>query len=151
VARDKSEKHFKVLFLDVGLVVRAQQLPRDIFFQKEITFQNKGALVEQFVGQELLAIQENNEPAKLNFWQRDKRGSQAEVDYVIAMKGDIFPIEVKSGHSHWLKSLKILMGERKLSVGVRVSEQPLNFSDSILSVPLYMIHELPRLLTSIKA
>jgi len=146
LSSDQLEKRFKLLFLDVGLVARAQYLPIEAFIRREVNTQSRGQLVEQFVGQELLSIQPFYEPANLYYWQRDKPGSQAEVDYLISFWGKIFPVEAKSGHSHWLKSLKILMAEKSLPIGIQISEHPLGFADSILSVPLYMVQELPRLL-----
>jgi predicted AAA+ superfamily ATPase len=138
------EKRFKLLFLDVGLVARAQYLPINSLIHQNASIQSRGQLIEQFVGQELLVNQPIYEPAELHYWQREKSGSQAEVDYVIAIKGKIIPIEVKAGHSYWLKSLKMLMTERNLSMGVRISEHPFGYSEGILSLPLYMISELSR-------
>ena len=73
-------------------------------------------------------------------------GAQAEVDYVIHFQGHIFPIEVKSGTTGRLRSLKIFMEEKKSKIGIRISAQTLSFHENILSLPLYMIHELPRIL-----
>jgi len=145
------EKKGKILFLDVGLIAHAQYLSPTAIMQKNKQVAEFGNLIEQFVGQELLVIQPNYELSKLHYWYRDKVGSQAEVDYVLFLLGNIIPIEVKSGHSNWLKSLRILMNERDLKLGVRISEHNLNYADSILSVPLYMIHELPRLLNVVPA
>ena len=53
--------------------------------------------MEQFVGQELLAYLNPFQERQLYFWARDKKNSQAEVDFVIQHKGYIIPIEVKAG------------------------------------------------------
>lgn len=140
-------KKSKLLFLDTALMAHAQYLPLNALMQKQAA--DFGHLVEHIVGQELLAIQATYEMPRLHYWYRDKVGSQAEVDYVISLAGKIIPIEVKSGHSYWLKSLRILMKERDLALGVRISEQQLSYTDCILSAPLYMIHELPRLINLI--
>lgn len=44
---------------------------------------NQGALVEAFVGQELLAYSDPNSKANLYYWQRESHNSNAEVDYLI--------------------------------------------------------------------
>ncbi|MCD6346572.1 MAG: DUF4143 domain-containing protein [Bacteroidales bacterium] len=65
----------------------------------------KGMMAEQFVGQELRAILENN----LFYWSREARGSSAETDYLMERDREIFPIEVKSGSSGRLTSLHLLL------------------------------------------
>ena len=72
-------------------------------------------------------------------------GSDAEVDYVIEVGPNIIPIEVKSGAEGRLRSLKQFMEEKKSILGLRISQAPLAFEGNILSVPFYMIREIPRL------
>ncbi|MCK4806004.1 MAG: DUF4143 domain-containing protein, partial [Candidatus Aegiribacteria sp.] len=62
-------------------------------------------LAEQYVAQELLA----HHGPDLFYWSRDARGSSAEVDYLLAFNGKIYPIEVKSGAAGSLKSLHMLL------------------------------------------
>jgi uncharacterized protein len=109
---------------------------------------NHGALVEQFVGQELLSIVPGFLPGELYYWAREKPGSQAEVDYVINIDDTILPVEVKSGKTGSLRSIHVFLKKKQLSLGIRLSLKPLALKDNILSVPLYMIHELPRLVRS---
>ncbi len=143
------EKKFKLLFLDVGLAKQATALDIETLLSQDLILINQGALCEQFVGQEFIAYSENYQEAPLFYWQRDKRGSQAEVDYVINVGPTIYPVEVKSGKTGRLKSLQVFLEEKKLAVGVRISQQTFSFERNILSIPLYMIHELPRLLKNL--
>ena len=122
-----------------------------MIFERDIMLLNRGMLSEQFVGQELLAYTDRHEQGRLFFWVREQKGSSAEVDYVITAGEDIIPIEVKSGATGKLKSLKIFMEEKKSKLAVRISQTPLTFNDKILSVPFYLISELPRLIKSILA
>ncbi len=142
-----NEKKFKLLYLDVGLANRSLRLAMNDLLQKDIMVSNSGAIAEQFVGQELLAYIEPHESATINYWGRDKKGSTAEVDYIIAINSHIIPVEVKAGVTGNLKSLHFLMKERHLPLGVRVSQQPLEKFGNILSVPFYLLSELPRLIT----
>lgn len=144
-----NEKKFKLLFLDVGLVNRTMRLTANDLNNEDITIINSGAIAEQLVGQELLAYMEPHDVAELHFWTRDKVGSQAEVDYVVTVNSTIVPIEVKAGVTGSLKSLHMLMHERKLPVGVRVSQQPLYKDASIVSIPFYMLSELNRLILEV--
>lgn len=144
-----NEKKFKLLFLDVGLAKRASRLDSDVLLREDIFLLNGGALVEQFVGQELMAYQDSHEPPELFFWAREERNSSAEVDYLYVLNGHIFPIEVKSGATGRLKSLRLFMEEKKSKIGIRISETPLSFEHNILSVPFYLVSEIPRLLKGV--
>jgi predicted AAA+ superfamily ATPase len=110
---------------------------------------NAGAVAEQFAGQELQAYADKYRCPDLFFWARDKKGSVAEVDYVISMGPHIFPVEVKAGRAGTLKSLRLFMQEKKSPLGIRLSQEQLSFNDHILSVPLYMIEQLPRLIDGV--
>jgi predicted AAA+ superfamily ATPase len=144
-----NEKKVKLLFLDIGLMKRAGQLDTEALLHQDLLLINQGQLMEQFVGQELLAYQEPSMPPEIYFWARDARGSSAEVDFVVNFFTKILPIEVKSGGSQKMKSVKLLMDEKKLKQAVRVSTDPLSkvMIDSekdCLNIPFYLIGELQR-------
>ena len=141
----KNEKKVKLLFLDIGLVKRACNLELDLLFKENLSLINKGALAEQFVGQEFLAYMGINEMNDLYSWVREKKSSSAEIDYLINVGSKIVPIEVKTGAVGSLRSLKIFLQEKKISFGVRISEKICSFQDQVLSLPFYLIEELPRL------
>jgi predicted AAA+ superfamily ATPase len=54
-----------------------------------------GAIAEQFVGQELIATMGRGRQ-ELNYWLRDGKSTNAEIDYVVVTAGSIVPIEVKA-------------------------------------------------------
>jgi hypothetical protein len=81
-----------------------------ILKEKDLSKIYKGALVEQFVGQELLAAG-GTENRKLYYWSRNKKNSSAEVDYLIVKEGKIYPVEVKSSPAGRLKSIHIYLNE----------------------------------------
>jgi hypothetical protein len=114
--------------------------------EEDIILLNQGALAEQFVGQELLAYSENYEAAKLYFWARDFPGV-AEVDYLFPFGTHVYPIEVKAGSIGKMRSLNQYLVEHvTCPLGIRISKNALSFDKKILSVPFYMISELPRLI-----
>ena len=96
---DADDRNFKTLFLDTGLASLSCGLHyRDMArCPDDQLLANRGAISEQFVGQELLAARETWEPRELFYWARESRTSNAEVDYLGASGGRIFPVEVKSG------------------------------------------------------
>lgn len=139
-----NEKKFKILFLDVGLMVYASRVAAELLLD-DIILVNRGAIAEQFVGQELLAYTPSYEEAKLYFWCREKKSSMAEVDFIMTVGSSIIPVEVKAGSTGHLKSLHLFLHEKNKNVGVCVSQKNLGFSGCILSVPFYMVSEIPRL------
>lgn len=143
-----NQKKYKLLFLDLGLVKTNSNLDPELMLQKDLMLVNKGSLAEQFVGQELLALASPYSPGELFYWERDAKGSSAEVDYVINVGGKIIPIEVKAGKTGTLKSLNYFLKNIKTDkpLGIKISMQPLGFHDNILSVPLYMVSEIERLI-----
>ncbi len=140
-------RKFKMLFMDVGLMLRAQGVISPLLLSEDILFLSQGAMMEQFVGQELLAYQYPYSAPELFFWSREAKSSQAEVDYLILHGTQILPIEVKSKSVGHLKSIKRFMEEKNAPLGIRISEHPFSFKDQILSVPLYAIFGLQNYLS----
>lgn len=101
-----SPKRFKALMLDIGLCQCLCGVKADAEYQKtDLLAIHEGAMAEQFAGQEMTVSQGSG----LHYWAREVRGSSAEVDYLVAMNGQIHPVEVKSGPAGRLKSLHLLL------------------------------------------
>jgi predicted AAA+ superfamily ATPase len=101
-----SDKKFKALMVDIGLMRALNDLPSNIEFTKnDLLSMYNGALAEQFTGQELLSGGINI----LYYWSREAKSSSAEVDYLIVRDNKICPIEVKSGAAGKLRSLHLLL------------------------------------------
>ncbi len=106
-----SDKIFKTIFVDIGLMQHICGIPPSLVLeQANLLDVYRGALAEQFVGQELL-LHGGSENDKLYYWTRMKKSSSAEVDFVIAREGEIYPVEVKSGRPGRFKSLKLFLEE----------------------------------------
>lgn len=101
-----SDKKFKAILLDIGLLVHLSGLPIQAEYTKgQLLAIFKGALAEQFVGQEFLASGQE----ELFYWSRAAKSSTAEVDYLIVRNSEIIPVEVKGSSSGRLKSLHLLL------------------------------------------
>ncbi|MFH0791447.1 MAG: hypothetical protein V2A64_07445 [Candidatus Omnitrophota bacterium] len=74
-----------------------------------------------------------------------KKNSSAEVDYVVAVDSLILPVEVKTGKTGTLRSLKLFIEEKKSLFGVRFSQEKLSLYDKVLTLPLYMTEQMKRL------
>lgn len=140
------ENKFKLVFLDCGLVNCANKLDIQTAWDTDLLQINAGAQAEQFVGQELMAYADPYMSTQLYYWERDKKGTMAEVDYLIQAGSKILPIEVKAGTTGSLKSMTQFITEKQCPFGIRISQHPLSMHERILSVPLYLIGQLPRLI-----
>ena len=107
-----------------------------------------GAVAEQFVGQELLAAAPPHRTPELFFWARREKGSNAEVDYLLAAGGRVVPVEVKSGKTGRLRSLHSFVERYRPPAAVRVYAGPFRREAGIVSVPLYALESLPAFLES---
>lgn len=131
---------FKLIFLDIGLMqsslgVDWQRIP----FNQELTTLFDGALAEQFVGQELRA---HGQEKELYYWERNKHGSDAEVDYLIQSGEGIIPIEVKSGAKGTFKSLQRYVDEEQPPAAYVLSHKNYEKNDVFVYVPLYRAGQL---------
>lgn len=158
------ERAFKLLHLDVGLATTGLDLAlRDLEGPEDVTLESRGPLMEQAVGQLLrLTFPANVEPTSY-WWRREKRGSEAEVDYVHAHGSQVVPIEVKAGKTGRLRSLHGFMADRGFPLAVRVNLSPPTIQDvdvdvpgagrakyRLLSIPAYLVEQLPRLLDELR-
>ena len=142
---EKREKKFKIIFLDVGLWRCSMGLDMINIKQENLMMVNSGALTEQFVGQELLAYFASSFRDDLYFWVTEKKTGSAEVDYVLALGGDVVPVEVKAGKTGRLRSLQEFLKKKGRPLGIRISEKELSLEQNVLTVPLYLISRLPEL------
>lgn len=107
-----SSKVFKCLFLDIGLMQHLCGVDAGrMILEKRLLDAYKGALAEQFVGQQLLCHGNGSENGHLFYWSRSQKSSSAEIDYLVVRDGRIIPIEVKAGPGGRLKSLQVFLRE----------------------------------------
>ena len=152
---ERDERHFKVLFLDIGLVNRLCGL--DLVGTGDLVTVNEGALAEQFVGQQLLCNAPSFVDPQLFYWTREARNANAEVDFVINRQQEILPVEVKAGKTGTLRSAFQFLREKRRRCAVRFYTGPpvleeiklpgeAETSVQFLSLPLYLVGQSDRLL-----
>jgi len=153
----------KLYFLDVGLLnsmggrshISIEQL-------RAGRFVNEGVLAEQFVAQHLRLASSRNRTPELNYWLREGRSNNAEIDFLIDHEGRVVPVEVKAGKAGSLKSLHRFMHDKQISEAIRFdlnlpSEQRVDVrfrlgkgaghvQYKLYSLPVYTAEQLPRLL-----
>lgn len=132
---------YKAILMDIAISQKILGLETGSWILNPLQiFTNKGAVVESFVGQEILAYADPRQKAQLYYWQRMAKNSTAEVDYLLQNQENIIPIEVKSGHVSTLRSLHIFLETHARSnYGIKFSVQNYSVHEKIHSYPLYVI------------
>lgn len=132
--------------LDTGIANYYLGIQAEILNTTDLNKIHQGAIIEHLVGQELLASK-FNVLSSLNFWVREKKTSQAEIDFVYSFQSQLIPIEVKSGKEGTLKSLHLFMEECPHDFAIRFYAGPLQQTTAttgtgkiyrILNLPYYL-------------
>jgi predicted AAA+ superfamily ATPase len=159
---EADEKFFKMILMDCGLCGASLGLSlHQIRSISEISMINSGGMAEQLAGQLLRTITPAYIPPSLYYWQRGKKGAEAEIDYIIQHENELIPIEVKAGTPGTLKSLHSFMKEKKKKIAIRINSDiprmgSIEAKDSsgaplectLLSIPFYLLGQLHRLIRS---
>jgi len=135
-----NHKKFKVLLHDNGIFQQLSGLKlSDLLIANNIDMLNKGNIAEAFAGLEMIKYANVHEKKQLFYWHREKRGSSAEVDYVIENNGKAVPVEVKSGSTGKMQSMYRFLEEKKAPWGIRLSLENFSAYDRIRVIPLYAV------------
>lgn len=141
----------KMLLLDTGLFQRISGLNiSELLLSDDFKVINRGALAELFAGLELLKSTSCYQQAKLYYWHREARSSNAEVDYLLQKDDTIIPIEIKSGKRGSMQSLFLFLKEKGLELGVRSSMENFSRYDKIEVYPLYALSNIVQLTEVLK-
>jgi predicted AAA+ superfamily ATPase len=136
---------FKLYIGDIGLLSCMSALEKDILFEGDRLFvEFKGALAEQFVLQELIALPQPERGYQPFYWSNDN--GRAEVDFLIQAGRNIVPIEVKSGINLRAKSLQVYIDKFNPAIAVRTSPADYHAGERIVDLPLYALSLLPGVL-----
>ncbi len=107
---------FKLFVLDVGLLSAMTNLQAETIIDGNRIFEEfKGAIAEQYVLQQFKAIKD----LPVFYWSNET--SRAEIDFVIQIKSDVVPVEVKAERNLQAKSLKVYMEKFKPNYAIRTS------------------------------
>ena len=125
---------FKLFMVDVGLLGAAVGLQTQMLLEGNRLFTEfKGALAEQYVMQELSAQNFDY----IGYWTNER--STTEVDFVIQQKGEVVPIEVKSGENLRSRSFTQFCRTYEPKIAFKASTLPYHGGMEIVNVPLYGI------------
>lgn len=105
--------------LDTGMLNYFSNIQKEVFTSKDLNNLYKGRIAEHIVGQELIAHSDNYlQP--LQFWVREQKTSNAEVDFLYPSAYGHIPVEVKAGATGHLKSLLMYMELSGAPLAVRL-------------------------------
>ena len=110
------------------------------------------------VAQELRILLDKNYKEKQFYWVRDKKGTNAEIDFVWQTPTQIIPIEVKAGTNSHLRSLHsyvnaashhvtaVRFWSGELSIQDVTTPAPDNRPYRLINIPFYYIGQLQDIL-----
>ncbi|MEA3499889.1 MAG: AAA family ATPase [Candidatus Marinimicrobia bacterium] len=148
------KKSPRLQLLDTGLLNHFLDVKRDIYKATDINNIYKGKISEHIVGQELLATSFSF-LYKLYFWVREKKQSNAEVDFVIRFNNCLIPIEVKSGKTGRLRSLHQFIDQSPHKIAVRLYPEKVNIDNvktinktsfKLLNLPYFLASKIDKYL-----
>lgn len=109
---------FKLFMLDVGLLGQQMLVPAEnILIGDNVFSEYKGAFTEQYVFSQMVT-------AGIPIHYFSSNDSRVEVDFVVQIDGDIFPIEAKAEENVRSKSLKTYVEKYSGLKGIRFSMKP---------------------------
>jgi predicted AAA+ superfamily ATPase len=133
-------KKRKFLLFDTGIFQRILGLNMaELLLESDFSVINKGNIAELYVGLEWIKNTSCYENWDLHYWQRESKNAQSEVDYVVQNKGQILPIEVKSGTKGAMQSMYLFLEEKNLNKGIRTSLENFGQIPNVQIIPLYAL------------
>ena len=127
---------FKLFLVDVGLLGAMGDVDSKIILEGNAIFQEfKGAMAEQFVLQQL----KSKLDIPLNYWSAER--AAAELDFMIQVKDNVIPIEVKAEENLQAKSLKSFVAKYSPDKAIRTSMSDYRKEAWLTNLPLYGILE----------
>ena len=125
---------FKLFMHDCGLFGAMSKTPPDLILLGSKVFEEyKGAFTEQFVLQQLKAM----EDVFIHYYTNDD--STLEIDFLLQCGNKILPVEVKAEENLQAKSMKSFLAKNPDLHGVRFSMSPYRKQERMTNIPLYAV------------
>jgi len=147
---ENKKKSPKLQVLDTGMINCFAGLQTEFLNSTSIDSIQNGKIAEHLVGQ-LLNVLYDSLLQKNIFWVREKKQSNAEIDYVLNIQGMVIPIEVKSGKTGKLRSLMEFMDITPHTYAIRIYSDKFSINEiktmrgkkfRLLNLPFYLISEI---------
>ena len=152
----------KLVWVDSGLVNFFAGIQIEFLQNKDLLDTWRGHAAEQIVAQELRVVLDRHYQDEQYFWERDKKGTTAEVDFVWQEGARLIPIEVKSGTNSHFRSIhsfvnlsdgiviavRVWSGE--LSVQHVETPAPEKKSYTLINLPFYYVGQIDHVLEALR-
>ena len=126
---------FKLFMLDVGLMGAMVDAPASaVLVGNDIFSEYKGSFTELFVASQLIGTE-------LPVFYHSVDDSRIELDFVVQLGDNIYPVEVKAEENVQSKSLKTFIKKHPDLQGIRLSMKPHISQDWLECIPLYAFCE----------
>ena len=123
---------FKLYMADVGLLTLKSGMPQQMIISDiEVDNQFIGAMIENYVAQALTC---SGHP--LYYW---KNNNTAELDFVLQIKTEVIPVEVKKGKHTKSISMNMFVKKYNSPYAIRISQKNFGFENGIKALPLYAV------------
>lgn len=130
----KEPQAYKLFMIDVGLLGAMSDLDiNSILGDDELFVEFKGALTEQYVLQQIISTTE------MVPYYYSNTNSRNEIDFLMQIKSDIVPIEVKVEENLKSKSLKAYIDKYDPKYAIRFSMKDYIKQEVIINIPLWNI------------
>lgn len=122
---------FKLFILDVGLMGAMADVPAGLVLVGNNIFKEyKGSFTETYVCTQLVA-------AKIPLYYHTVEQSRIELDFVIQLSDNVYPVEVKAEENVKAKSMKVFIDSHPQLSGIRLSMKDYIKQSWIENIPLY--------------
>lgn len=128
---------YKLFMLDVGLLGAMSDLDSESLLEGNRIFTEfKGALAEQYVHQQIVCTT----PYIPYYYSNQK--SRNEIDFLLQIKSNVIPIEVKAEENLRSKSLRAYVDKFEPAYAIRVSIGGYREQDWLINIPLWGVSAL---------
>ncbi len=126
---------FKLFILDVGLMGAMADVPASQIMVSENIFKEyKGAFTEVYVESQMATT-------GISVYYHSVERSRIELDFVIQLSDNVYPVEVKAEENVKAKSMKVFIKNNPDLKGIRLSMKNYENQSWIENVPLYAFRE----------
>ncbi len=126
---------FKLFILDVGLMGAMADVPAgQILVADNIFKEFKGAFTEVYVMSQL-------RPTAVPVYYHSVEKSRIELDFIVQLSDNVYPVEVKAGENVKAQSMKVFIDNNPHLKGIRLSMKNYENQSWIESIPLFAFRE----------
>lgn len=145
------KKRARLQFLDTGMLNQILLIQGEMILLNDLSDFQRGKIIQHLVAQELISIHEDI-PYKPNFWVREEKDTNSEVDIVYQYGKYVFPIEIKSGKQGSLRSLHQFIERTNHPYAIRLYAGNFSIEETktpggkhyfLMNLPYYLATRLP--------